>query len=49
MEKEAFILTDDDIKYRALKHYFRFHYLTSDYRNEKWSYREAWIQIAYKL
>lgn len=48
-KKEAFILTDDDIKYRALKHYFRFHYLTSDYRNEKWSYREAWIQIAYKL
>ena len=45
-KKEAFVLTDDDIKNRALKHYFRFRYLTGDYRNEKWSYRKTWIQIA---
>jgi hypothetical protein len=44
-KNQAFLLTDADIRRRSLEHYFRLVYLTGEYRNEKWSYREAWIQI----
>jgi len=45
-KKECFAISEDQKKQRALNNYFRFNYLTGDYRLEKWSYREAWIQIA---
>jgi hypothetical protein len=42
---EAFALTDEQIRARAMQQYFRFDYLTNDYRIEKWKHREAWVQI----
>ncbi|OHD13245.1 MAG: hypothetical protein A2086_16905 [Spirochaetes bacterium GWD1_27_9] len=44
-KKSHFIITSEDIKNRSLMHYFRYSYLTGDYRFEKWLYREALIQI----
>ena len=41
-----FSISDDQRKERSLKHLFRFRYLTSQYRFEKWAYRKAWIQLA---
>jgi hypothetical protein len=38
-------LSEEDIKNRALQQYFRFDYLTNEYRTEKWTYREAWAQM----
>jgi len=45
-KRECFIITDAQIKSRALNNYFRFCYLTGEYRLEKWMSREAFIQIA---
>ncbi|HRX16068.1 MAG TPA: DUF4037 domain-containing protein [Spirochaetota bacterium] len=45
-KEEYFEITPDQVKERALNHYFRYCYLTNDYRFEKWSYRKAWEQIA---
>ena len=42
---EAFVLTEKQICRRALQQYFRFDYLTNDYRIEKWNHREAWVQM----
>lgn len=44
-KEECFIITGDQIKSRALNNYFRFRYLCGEYRLEKWSRREGWIQI----
>ena len=46
---ECFIITTDQVKTRALENYFRFTYLTDEYRFEKWNYRQAYIQIAQNL
>ena len=43
---EFFIITDEQARLRALNYYFRFDYLTGEYRFEKWGHREAWTQIA---
>jgi hypothetical protein len=45
-KNEAFALSEDQIKPRALQQYFRLDYLINDYRMEKWMYREAFMQIA---
>jgi len=45
-KKASFTITDDQKKNRALKQYFRYQYLTGEYRYEKWSSRNAWIQLA---
>ena len=45
-KRECFIITDAQIKSRALNNYYRFCYLTGEYRIEKWMYREAYIQLA---
>ena len=42
---EYFNITNDQLKQRALRNYWRFCYLTGDYRLEKWQYRKAYIQI----
>lgn len=44
-KRETFTLSEDDIKNRALQQYFRFDYLTNEYRTEKWTHREAWAQM----
>lgn len=44
-KNQYFIITDEQARQRALKNYFRFRYLTEDYRFEKWKYRKAYIQI----
>jgi len=44
-KEKAFIITEKDKKERALSHYFRMEYLVGDYRYEKWSYRQAWLQL----
>lgn len=46
---ECFIITTDQIKKRALANFFRFKYLTDEYRFEKWNYRMAYIQINQNL
>ena len=43
---EYFIITPEQSKERAKNQYYRFCYVTGDYRFEKWSYREAWVQCA---
>ena len=45
-KSETFELTGDQIRTRALQQYFRFDYLTNDYRIEKWKHRGAWVQMA---
>lgn len=45
-KNECFTISPDQIKERALQQYFRFEYLTGEYRFEKWSYRKAWVQMA---
>jgi hypothetical protein len=45
-KKMSFTIADDQKKNRALKQYFRYQYLTGEYRYEKWSFRNAWIQLA---
>ncbi len=45
-KRHSFTLSENDIKNRALQQYFRFDYLTCDYRIEKWNHREAWVQMA---
>ncbi|MBN1412939.1 MAG: hypothetical protein JW969_19010 [Spirochaetales bacterium] len=45
-KNECFVITEDQIKQRALNNYFRYDYLTGEYRLEKWEHREAWVQIA---
>lgn len=45
-KKSSFTITDDQKWDRALMQYFRYQYLTGEYRYEKWSYRNAWIQLA---
>ena len=44
-KQDTFALSEDDIKNRALQQYFRFDYLTNEYRTEKWKHREAWAQM----
>ncbi len=43
---EYFVITKEQAKERAKNQYFRFCYVTGEYRFEKWSYREAWVQCA---
>jgi hypothetical protein len=42
---KAFVISEKDKKERALSHFFRMEYLVGDYRYEKWSYRQAWLQL----
>ena len=44
-KRTAFTITEEEIKSRALVFQSRFAYLNGQYRIEKWSHREAWIQI----
>jgi len=43
---EYFSITEEQAKDRAKNQYYRYCYVTGDYRFEKWSYREAWVQCA---
>lgn len=45
-KQTTFALTPEQKKVRALMHYFRYQYLTNSYHQEKWTYRDAWIQLA---
>lgn len=45
-KRNTFVITDDQKRDRALMQHFRFQYLTGEYRYEKWSYRNAWIQLS---
>jgi hypothetical protein len=45
-KKRVFLISPAEIEHRSLMNYFRFQYLTDSYHQEKWSYREAWIQLA---
>ena len=45
-KKECFSLNAGQIKERAMRHYYRFCYLTGEYRFEKWNHREAWSQLS---
>lgn len=46
---ETFGITAEQIRTRCQHHQRRFQYVTGDYRNEKWSYRGAWLQVAQNL
>ena len=43
---EAFTITKEQKRDRALAYYFRSQYLVGQYRLEKWKHREAWVQLA---
>ncbi len=43
---EAFTITKEQKRDRALAYYFRSQYLVGQYRVEKWKHREAWVQLA---
>jgi len=45
-KRTAFVVTPEEIRNRALMNFFRFQYLTDPYHQEKWTNREAWIQLA---
>lgn len=45
-KRTAFIITPEEMRNRALMNFFRFQYLTDPYHQEKWTSREAWIQLA---
>ncbi len=45
-KRTAFAITPEQKRDRALAQFFRFHYLTDAYHQEKWTNREAWIQLA---
>jgi predicted nucleotidyltransferase len=45
-KKEIFSISDEQMHMRAMQQYFRYDYLTNDYRTEKWKHREAWMQMA---
>src|SRR5690606_20985152 len=45
-KENSFTVSADEIKTRSLSNYFRFQYLTGEYRIEKWKHRKANIQIA---
>lgn len=42
---DAFNITDQQVKDRALGWFFRCQYLVGEYRVEKWSHRSAWVQM----
>jgi len=44
-KREAFNITDQQLKDRALGWFFRCQYLVGDYRLEKWKHRSAWVQL----
>ncbi len=44
-KEQAFVIDDNQLRQRALQHFFRFGYLTGDYRLEKWKFRKAYTQI----
>ena len=44
-KSDAFKITDQQLKNRALGWFFRCQYLVGDYRVEKWKHRSAWIQM----
>jgi hypothetical protein len=44
-KNECFKISEEQVKSRALNSYFRFSYLTGEYRLEKWMYREALVQV----
>lgn len=44
-KRTAFTITPEQRRDRALPYFFRFHYLTDAYHQEKWTNREAWIQL----
>jgi hypothetical protein len=44
-KETVFVISDEQIRERALHWFFRCHYLVCDYRIEKWSHRQAWLQI----
>jgi predicted nucleotidyltransferase len=44
-KEQYFIIDDNQVRQRALQHYYRFCYLTGDYRFEKWEFRKAYTQI----
>lgn len=41
----AFTIAPEQKRDRALPYFFRFQYLTNEYHQEKWTNREAWIQL----
>ena len=45
-KEDVFVITPEQVRERALRQYFRFCYLTGEYRIEKWSHRGAWVQLA---
>ena len=45
-KRSAFVLSPEQVRSRSLGRYFRFQYLTGDYREEKWTHRSAWTQLA---
>ena len=45
-KRTAFVISDDELRDRALMSFYRFQYLTDSYHVEKWTNREAWIQLA---
>jgi predicted nucleotidyltransferase len=48
-KERYFLLSVDQIKERALSRYFRFQYMTNDYRVEKWEFRGAWLQLHHNM
>jgi predicted nucleotidyltransferase len=44
-KSDAFNITDEQRKDRALYWFFRCQYLVGDYRIEKWKHRAAWVQM----
>jgi predicted nucleotidyltransferase len=44
-KESAFVISEEQIRERALHWFFRCHYLVCDYRIEKWSHRQAWLQM----
>jgi len=45
----TFLITPEQARHRALTQFWRYQYLTGEYRIEKWARREAWIQVTQLL
>ncbi len=46
---ECFTISSEEIRKRSLRNYFRFCYLTDEYRFEKWNSRDAYCQISQNM
>lgn len=45
-KRTAFVIMPEEMRDRALMSFYRLQYLTDSYHQEKWTNREAWIQLA---